>query len=112
MLNMWIDVVLLLGLTLRLTRLVTADHLGDWLIRDEFFAPMTRWANIRDPEGYPATWRQKLWMGLNCPFCVGFWIGTATLASFYLWHGDTAWRLVAGAFTLNYVVGHMSARLD
>lgn len=119
---------LILLATLRLTRFVTSDHLGHWWL----VQPARRWAlessryghfgdheaddlweeaaNLPDP---PAP--VKLVKGLDCPFCVGFWLGALILL------GDTIvgksplrplWALGLATFSLNYVVGHISARID
>lgn len=116
--------------TARLTRFVTTDWLGEWwLVR-----PAKRWAVRREPpatraptlapyvaadDAEPAPdngWRSKLVHGLDCPFCVGFWIGGAVLV------GEAAtrraprlrgaWTLALGALALNYLVGHVSSRID
>ena len=129
---------LTLGLaTARLSRFLTTDKLGDWLI----VRPAQAWA-IRhegapppEPEfvtregvtltnpNYPGQvvdeengWRSKLVAGLECPFCVGFWLGAGVLAA------DAAlpergvargvFDLGTRALALNYVVGHTSSRLD
>lgn len=129
---------LTLGLaTARLSRFLTTDKLGDWLI----VRPAQEWA-IRhegaptpEPEfvtregvtltnpNYPGQavdeengWRSKLVAGLECPFCVGFWLGAGVLAA------DAAlpergvargvFDLGTRALALNYVVGHTSSRLD
>lgn len=133
--------------TARLSRFVTTDTLGDWTI----VQPAKRWAQRREPAAWvrdddeaeltplPAeasdelireafgpvpTWRTKLVTGLECPFCIGFWLGGVTLAA---WKASTrlqrskrrparaagsAVRLGLGALALNYIVGHVSARLD
>lgn len=105
-----VDLALALGLTLRLSRLVTTDDLGLWWVR----GPAAMWAMWHEPEG--DGWRAKLQSGLGCPFCIGFWIGAAVLASLALvgGPGDAAeiWRWVAGTFTLSYIVGHLSSRVD
>lgn len=99
-----LDLLLVLGLTLRLTRLIIADDLGAWWVRE----PAIDWA-----EDHPG--RYKLVSGLYCPFCVGFWIGVASLASLALVGGPgdahEVWRYIAGAFTLNWIVGHVAARM-
>jgi hypothetical protein len=105
------DVFLLAGLTARLSRLVTTDDIGVWWVQ----TPAGKWAvNRSTPER-----RHKAIQyveGLECPYCVGFWIAVAT--TFSLWlaggPGDAAelWRWAAAAFTLNYVVAHISSRLD
>lgn len=106
-----LDILLLAGLTARLSRLVTTDDLGKWWVQ----APAGQWAiNRSTPER-----RQKAISyaeGLECPFCVGFWIAVVTTASLWLVGGPgeahEVWRWVAAAFTLNYVVAHVSSRLD
>jgi hypothetical protein len=91
------DLLLLMGLTLRLTRFVTTDDLGKWWLQDH-------------------RGQSRYWSGLDCPFCVGFWIGVAALVSLAAvggpGHAEQWWRYAAGAFTLNYLVGHLSARVD
>lgn len=144
--------------TLRLTRFVTTDTLGEWWL----VGPARRWAGryesqeirrrqnaersemrrkehagIRvtyasqdgqtsvSPEEFvtqnydendPWTWQAKLVKGLDCPFCVGFWIGVAVLLSLTLVRAVPPllplWRIVVGTFALNYVVGHISSRID
>lgn len=99
------DALLAVGATVRLTRLVTTDSLGEHLIR----TPAERWA-ARHPEH---DWKVA---GLYCPFCAGYWLGAAVLVA----HAATSnsprarglWRLGAATLALNYVVGHVSARLD
>lgn len=106
------DIALLVLLTARLCRLAVVDHLAEWWIQE----PLKKWANVRNPDGYPATWQQKLWTGTTCCFCIGFWIACATLTSLYYAGGPgdaaTLWRYIAGAFALNYVSGHLNKRLD
>ena len=109
-----LDLLLVLGLTLRLTRLVITDDLGQWWIQD----PVRDWV-IRhaDPVGdfNDYGWRGKLQSGLDCPFCVGFWIGAGALASLALVGGPgeahDVWRYIAGAFALNWVAAHLGSRL-
>lgn len=104
-----IDLLLALGCTLRLSRLVTADDLGLWWVR----GPAALWAMKHEPKA--DGWRAKLQSGLDCPFCVGFWIGVLVLGSLCLTGGPgqawEPWRWVTGAFALNYVVGHIASRL-
>ena len=63
-------------------------------------------------------WRSKLVSGLECPFCVGFWIGAATLTAAYLVdrqdspRSRTAYRLAAGSLGMNYMLGHVQSRID
>lgn len=142
---MVLDIALTFGLYLRLTRLVVRDDLGQWYIvnpvqrwadpvaalvedgralasrRDDLIAQgvdpqalTTPISPMYDPE--PGTgWRSKIAAGIDCPWCVGFWIGCATLASLYLAGGPgdavDAWRWVAGAFSMNYLGAHLGTRL-
>lgn len=103
-----LDLALLIFVTLRLTRFVTTDSLGQWWI----IGPLTKQAYGK---GEKKAWSKYL-DGLTCPFCVGFWIGCVALLSLYLVGGpgeaDLWWRYAAGAFALNWVVGHVSAYLD
>ena len=122
--------------TARLTRFVTTDHLGEWTI----VGPLKRWSarrevpdHIRDelerrlqrerereeptanpPHGWG--WRSKLVKGLDCPFCVGFWIGVLVLLGEVMtrrWRPLRAvWTFALGALGLNYAVGHVSSRID
>ncbi|UDL16206.1 hypothetical protein SEA_KOZIE_10 [Microbacterium phage Kozie] len=119
--------VLALLAALRATRFITSDHLGEWWL----VGPAKRWAWRRGTHGYSPTeinadpaptpdpasgWRAKLVSGLDCPFCVGFWItGAAVLAAAAANRGPrrrAAFQLLAGAVGANYVTGHISSRLD
>ena len=130
---------LTLGLaTARLSRFLTTDKLGDWLI----VRPAKAWAIRHEgeetivvateqtasgeevPTLYERTgepdeengWRSKLVAGLECPFCAGFWLGAGVLAA------DAAlpergvargvFDLGTRALALNYMAGHVSSRLD
>lgn len=67
-------------------------------------------------EDDPITWQGKLTKGLDCPFCVGFWLtGAAVLAAAAANRGPrrrAAFQVLAGAFGANYLTGHISKRLD
>lgn len=105
-----LDLALLVLSSLRFTRLITTDSIpGQWWL----YGPAYKKA-FGHP-GPPPRWGKYV-EGLTCPFCVGFWICCIVLASLYLvgGPGNAAdwWRWVTGAFALNYVVGHVSSRLD
>lgn len=109
MLLVFLDLLLALGLTLRLTRLIVVDDIGDWWVKKPI---AKRLSEIRS-DGK----RQKAfdyWDGLSCPFCIGFWIAGAVLLSLFLvgGPGDAAvlWRWVAGWFALNWIAAHLGAR--
>lgn len=115
--------------TARLTRFVTSDWLGEWTL----VHPLKRWAvraespmhsgprpagwdpDDRDPDPDNG-WRSKLVKGLDCPFCVGFWIGVLVLLGEVVTHRwrplRAVWTFVLGALGLNYAVGHVSSRID
>lgn len=90
--------------TLRLTRLVTTDALGDIAI----VQPARRWANQDRPADREYTWRDFTVDGLECPYCAPFWIGLVVLAL----PDNRATRWVLGGLALNYLTGHISERLD
>ena len=115
---------------LRAIRFITTDHLGEWAI----VGPAKEWAWKHDapagtvffpdaprpdpmptPEAYWG-WRSKLVSGLDCPFCVGFWITGGLVLLAALVSGSPrprkAFNVLAGAVGANYIVGHVSAHLD
>lgn len=93
---------LLVGTTLRLTRLIVADELGGWVLRE----PAERWADRQERDLYGP--RHKLVDGLGCPFCVGFWVGVGVLAAQALVGRSPAWRFAMAALTLNELVGRVT----
>jgi hypothetical protein len=117
---------------LRLTRLITSDHLGEWLLvgrlrtwadRAEFDAQHRAWEAIigakppfedwlHKPAG--GTWQSRLVQGFDCPFCIPFWLGGAFVVASYLMPKRlrTAWNLGLASLGLNYVTGHISKRID
>lgn len=134
-----VDVLIICLATLRLTRLVTTDDLGEWMLR----GPLQSWAYRRDRAAenesreklglgplppfsrVPTGWRTKLTDGLDCPHCVGYWLGLLVLLAALLagapstlpWLASSplpllVWRVICGSLALNYLVGHISARLD
>lgn len=126
--------------TLRLTRFITTDTLGGWSLVE----PAVRWATKNEggfaiKEGSELVnfhqhefsivnghipiqvdedrgWRSKLVSGLECPHCVGYWIGAAALLSGAVMERKPLSRrvygLIAGSLGLSYVTGHVSQRLD
>lgn len=114
-----------------MTRFVTTDWLGEWTIDK----PARRWANthealvgpderrafqngttdIGDFEVDPKNgWRSKLVKGLSCPFCVGFWIGFVLIVMTTVIPRPLhkVWISLLAALGMNYVVGHISSRID
>jgi len=109
--------LLIVGFTLRLTRFIITDSLGHWWIQDPIDRAMARYADRKIAEAQQAgtspedPWWWKYRAGLWCPYCVGFWVGVAVIASYLLWGHTELWKVVAGAFTLNWVTAHVGARL-
>lgn len=118
---------------LRATRFVTTDTLGEWTIVGR--AKMWAWERealgpfeigvarsaYNDGEAVPTPpakngWRSRLVKGLDCPFCVGFWITALAVVGAALANRGprrrAAFQVAAGAFGANYLTGHVSARLD
>lgn len=64
----------------------------------------------------PISWQARLVSGLYCPFCVGFWIGAAvvilTAVLTPLPIVGMIWVTLLVCLTLNYIVGHLSSRID
>jgi hypothetical protein len=50
--------------------------------------------------------------GAWCPFCIGFWIALAWVASGLAWSDTWPWQLAAGSFAVSYVAGHVTSRLE
>ncbi|AWN07705.1 hypothetical protein HOT31_gp034 [Microbacterium phage Hendrix] len=126
---------------LRATRFVTTDKLGEWTVS----GPLIRWAWLKEGGHLPPEdrqvierwragmeplpmpepdrgWRSKLVNGLDCPFCLGFWVAALGVTlELAIPHSPrslpgsalrSAWKVGKAAFALNYVTGHVSKRLD
>lgn len=134
--------ILLILATLRLTRLITTDWLGEWAIVD----PAKRWAadradvrrdgaysdewrnhadriaeadRIGDAIPMPPTswgWRARLVNGLDCGYCLSPWIfGGLLIASAITSRIPGVGRIFAwllATLSGSYVVGHLWDRLD
>lgn len=94
-----LDVALIIGLSVRLTRLAVVDTIAD----------PVRVVLIRLVPLRLVDWTHTL---LSCPHCIGFWITAAVVASWHLWGDLLVWQAVAATFGLAYLVGHAVARLD
>lgn len=112
------DTALIVGATMRLTRLVVTDDLGQWWIKDPLdrlahgHTDVTTRESTTGESSYEVhtvpKWHKYLG-GLECPYCVGFWVGAGVLASHAIAKRTGllgAWRFAAGAFTLNEVAAH------
>lgn len=103
----------------RLSRLVTTDDLGQWLIKDPIDQAMS---DYQEREAERATdedrdmiepWWWKYRSGLDCPWCVGYWAAlglTATdavLPPRGLARG--AFTAVTSALAVNYVAATINS---
>lgn len=102
----------------RLTRFVTRDTLGGWLIREPIARAMQNYAQAaltkHQREGRPGHPTQPWWwkyeVGLHCKWCVGFWLAAGTLITEKATRGTCARpviRTIGGALALNYVTAHL-----
>lgn len=102
----------------RLTRFVTRDTLGGWLIREPIARAMQNYAQQtaqrHQREGRPGHPQQPWWwkyeVGLHCKWCVGFWLCAATITAEKATRGTCVRPLIrtlGGALALNYVTAHL-----
>lgn len=108
---------------MRLTRAVVTDDIGQWWVKD----PLDRWMHghkaVTSEESTTgessyevhtlASWHKYL-SGLECPYCIGFWIGAGVMASHALAKRTGLlgpWRFVAGALALNEVAAHVGVKI-
>ena len=102
----------------RLTRFITKDTLGGWLIREPIARAMQNYAHQaadkHTREGRPGhptpPWWWKYETGLHCKWCVGFWLAAGTLITEKATRGTCARpiiRTIGGALALNYVTAHL-----
>lgn len=120
-----VDVLLLAGLTARLTRFVVTDDLGGWMIRHPIHRFLVNhtgtWRTDKDPVIYydnvivSPPWQEKITRLFHCPWCIGSWLAAGCALSLYVaggpGHAAEWWRYLAGVFALNYVVAHVGVRL-
>lgn len=98
----WWTLPLLLGATLRTTRLTTTDTITD---------PTRAWTIRTLHHHHPPTaqWTHTL---ITCPHCAGFWIALAHTLTWQRWGHTRTWQTAAGTATLAYLNGHITQRLD
>lgn len=101
------DVLLIVGATARLTRVIVADDIGEWLFKEPL-------STLLDPVN--ARHYARYLSGLNCPHCVGYWIGVGVLASYVLCRRSSItialWRFIASTLTLNTIVVVAGREID
>jgi hypothetical protein len=128
---------------MRLTRLVVTDDLGQWWVKDPLDQWMHQhpklsdvtdhdhelrefrsFANLPykkcticgelDGTTYPRVRFHRYLGGLECPYCVGFWIGAGVLASHSIAKRTGMiglWRFAARALTLNEAAAHLGIKI-
>lgn len=127
----WADAALVLGATMRVTRLITNDTLGQWWVKDPidawFHADPAKERHEQDvidhedavrhhgirlpspvPPGPPRRQSYHRYLAaLECPHCVGYWVGVAATASYLVARKNrrslAVWRTVAATLSLNTV---------
>jgi hypothetical protein len=91
-------VVLAVGTTARLTRLVTADSITE---------PVREWIATRAKRENPRLWA-KLDDLVQCPWCVSVWVSFPTALALV---GPAGWVMVGGtAMTASLVTGNVQTR--
>lgn len=102
-----LDALLAYGATARLTRVITDDDIGLWWVKEPAYR-----AALRHVERHgDIPWWDKYRAGLDCPWCCGFWIGMAVLASHAAAGKTRTWRFAAATLTLNLVAAPLVALL-
>lgn len=100
--SVFLFVVLALGATARLTRLITTDHITGRL------RALALHQRAGGPDG-------SLSYFLTCPWCVSFWVALAVIATGW-WpacHGnETWWWFPAAALTASYATGFLASHED
>lgn len=104
--------VLMILASARVTRFLTTDWLGEWLVVQPLKKAVDWDDSVDMHYGTPA---QKAVTGLDCPHCVSFWstLLVLALASLPL-QGflGKARDILIGSLAGSYVVGHLSETLD
>lgn len=117
-----LDIALATLAAARLSRFVITDEMGEWWVKQpidramDAYAEREMWASANVGQTPREPWWWKYRSGLDCPFCVGFWLGAAVLttgaaATRLPGPAAAAWRLGAGALALNYAAAHLGVRL-
>lgn len=97
-----------------LTRLVRDNEGRDDLTLREV-ETLQRWQAEAAGEDY-VSWQARIVSGATCPFCWGFWAGLIVIALTVLLYPlpvvGSLWVILLAALAMNYVVGHLSNKLD
>lgn len=112
--------------TARLTRLVVWDEIGQWWIKDPIDRAAEQWWHDRMTEALQTAdghvgvreiepeqpWWWKYRSGLDCPYCVGFWLGAGVLALDAAAGESPVWRLTRDALAMNMIVAPALSALE
>ena len=99
----------------RLTRLVVWDEIADWWLKDPIDRAAEQWyehesARLGHEPEQPWWWKYR--SGLDCQWCIGFWLGAGVLALDAAAGEHPVWRLTRDALAMNMVVAPVLRALE
>lgn len=94
----------------RLSRLITTDDLGQWLVKE----PIDRLMDDYEQTHTEEPWWWKYRSGLDCPWCIGYWAALGlTVADMALPQRGAArfaFQAVTTSLAVNYVAATINAQ--
>lgn len=108
---------LVAGATMRLTRLVVVDDIGQWWVKDPIDKAMDRYAanaHSTPGAGVEEPWWWKYRSGLDCQWCVGFWIGAGVYAATQITDGtrlERPWKSAMTVLALNVATNALADKI-
>lgn len=97
--------VLVIGATARLTRLITSDaitrHLREGAVR-----------RLVEHEGDPRRWRGELAYLIMCSWCSSVWVGAAVAGTWWAWGGSMWYQAACAALTASHVTGALASATE
>lgn len=99
----WLDLLLIVGASLRLTRLAVVDVIAAGP-RDLIRAAGQKTAGLKG-----LVWADNL---VSCPHCLGFWVTLAVAWSWWFAGESDVWFVGALTLSVSYLVGHLVAATD
>lgn len=87
-----ITLILAVGLTARVTRLIIDDTFPPVLAARNFIL-------LRIPD------EGSVYGLLTCHWCLSFWVGLGVFMSAHNWSTTTVWQIIAGTMTASHITG-------